>query len=69
MEELERRRKVWRYLVMANMLTDDAVSRTDVAGELMAYGNDKGDGLTRTQVARTIDEARRLLLAAKKELG
>lgn len=40
----------------------------DRAGGL-GYGNGKSTGITPTQIVRTIDEARRLLLVAKRELS
>ena len=33
------------------------------------YGAGRGDYITPTQIVRTIDEARRLLFIAKRELG
>ena len=33
------------------------------------YGAGRGDYITPTQIVRTIDEARRLLFVAKRELG
>jgi hypothetical protein len=35
----------------------------------LGYGNGRSTDITPTQIVRTIDEARRLLLAAKKELS
>ena len=57
-------------LTTADALIVDAMHRLDVMN-VIGYryaGEGKKDGLTPTQIVRTIDEARRLLLAARKEL-
>ena len=61
-------------LSAATFLALDAVGRLD---ELTQYGAEhpltggdgRGDGITPTQICRTIDEARRMMLVARKELG